>query len=490
MPGVRALRWGLWIAPALLAGCSGKPASHAGAGTLAGAAGAGAVSDGGQSQVGFGNASSAMPAKRSDASMPMQPAPNCAGKTQDARPVEVDMYIMLDRSGSMTETTGAGNTKWDAIRQALTTFVQDGKSAGLGVGLQYFPLGAPGVPEQCNADADCGKTGGQCLNSVCWPSSPSGTFTPMVCLSLNDCPRATPSCAPFGICENDAMLACFNLRPIGPTGCPSNGACTVVPGGCLNYASCNVADYATPAVPIDLLPANAQALTGSLMAEKPLGLTPTPAALSGALSRATTHATQHPDHRVVALLATDGLPTDCLLANTQTVDQAVTDTANIAAQGLAQSPSIETYVIGVFGPNDPSAMQKLDQVAVAGGTAHAFIVDSSKDVSQQLLDALATIRGGVLTCELELPQAPAGQTLDFNLVNVQFTESGQKHDLLYVRSADQCSKAALGWFYDVDPKQGQTPTKINVCPRTCETLQAAHNASTEIRLGCATMGPL
>jgi hypothetical protein len=459
------------------------------------AAGAGAATNpsstssgnAGQGQPGdFGN-SRTMPTARGDAGMPVLQAPNCAGKTQNAQPVEVDMYIMLDRSGSMMEMTGAGNTKWDAIRQALTTFVRDPQSSGLGVGLQYFPIGKTGVPDTCNSDKECGSDGGPCLNKFCRPARFATTFTPTLCLSLADCPFSSPSCGTMGICEMDDTLACVN---VGPNGCQGNnaGACVGIPGGCQNYSVCQAAEYAKPAVAIDLLPGNADPVTNSLMAEMAAGLTPTPVALQGALDLAQMHATAHPDHRVIAVLATDGLPTDCLPANVTTVDQAVMLTANIAAQSLAQATSIQTYVIGVFSPDDTGAMMNLDMMAVAGGTKHAYIVDSSKDVSQQLLDALATIRGGALECELELPTAPAGEKLDFNYVNVQFTDTSQ-HDLFYVRTPDQCTKSNLGWYYDIDPKAG-TPTKILVCPSTCDTLQASRAASIEIKLGCATVAPL
>ena len=53
----------------------------------------------------------------------------------------------------------------------------------------------------------------------------------------------------------------------------------------------------------------------------------------------------------------------------------------------------------------------------------------------------------------------------------------------------QCSKAALGWFYDNDPSTAKTPTKISVCPSTCDTLRAATNATIQVQLGCATQSP-
>ena len=132
--------WPIWAQVLLLACSADKPSFHNVAGAKA--------SDGGAAQSGsgqagsFSNAATGTPAMRRDASTPML-VTSCVGETQHAQPVEVDMYVMLDRSDSMRETTGAGNTKWDAIREALTSFVTDSQSDGLGVGLQYFPLGAP-----------------------------------------------------------------------------------------------------------------------------------------------------------------------------------------------------------------------------------------------------------------------------------------------------------------------------------------------------------
>jgi Mg-chelatase subunit ChlD len=491
MPGVGVRRLWLVVVPVLLASCSaavGKSPLAGSKGTPASDGGA-AAADGSGHATDFGNAPdmSMTAAGRGDASAARKLPADCAGQTQRAAQVQVDMYVMLDRSGSMRAMTGAGATKWDAIRQALSNFVQDAKSSGLGVGLQYFPLGAPGVPESCSADIDCGAQGGPCTTKACKPPPTAQSFPFTQCVTNADCPTASPGCATFGMCELDNTLACFG---IGPNGCQAQGACVPVQGECLGYASCAVADYETPAVPIATLPDNAAAVIASLDAEQPIGLTPTPAALQGALRHAAVHAQQNPSHRVIVLLATDGFPTQCLPASAQTVDQAVDAVAQIAAKGFAMQPSIETYVIGVFGPDDPNAMSQLDRLAVAGGTDHALVVDTSRDVAQQLLDVLATIRHGTLACDFELPAAPQGQTLDFNLVNVELTQGIDTSELLYVGRPDQCDKADLGWFYDVDPGSGQTPTKISACPHTCDALRAAQDAAVDIRLGCATKGPI
>lgn len=415
---------------------------------------------------------------------PISSNEQCVGQTQHAEAVPVDMYLMLDRSASMLEMTGTGQTKWDALRSALASFIADPQSDGLGVGLQYFPLGAPGVPDRCTADADCGLSGGTCLNRACRPPPLATSFSPIPCATDADCPLNSPGCQPLGTCSGNPNLACFN---IGPTGCNTDGACQLYPGQCSEFGSCTSSDYATPAVPIAALPGNAMALTSSLMSKVPVGRTPTGAALRGAIDRATMQRQSNPGHQVIAVLATDGLPTQCLSMDVQTDDQAVEEVATVAAEGAARMPSIRTYVIGVFGSMEMDALMKLNRLASAGGTSNAFIVDATGDVASQFLSALATIRTGGLKCEFQLPMAPTGARLDLMRVNVRVTNAGMPRDIPYVQNAARCATSDLGWFYDVDPAQGGTPSQIRTCPSTCTMFSTLKDATIDIQLGCATI---
>src|SRR5688572_6899101 len=85
----------------------------------------------------------------------------CATATQRAEVLPLDIYVMMDSSGSMLDFVSATGTttKWTAVRAALIAFVQDPLSAGIGVGLQYFPLVQPGVPETCEITGDCAGFG-------------------------------------------------------------------------------------------------------------------------------------------------------------------------------------------------------------------------------------------------------------------------------------------------------------------------------------------
>ena len=123
----------------------------------------------------------------------------CAMNSRKADQIPLDMYLMLDSSGSMTDFIADGKTtKWAAVQKALVAFVNNPDSAGLGVGLQYFPLTQPGAPEVCFASSECG-TGGQ--------FGPCGALltcseTPIPCQVRSDCPRGE-QCVPLGACRSD-----------------------------------------------------------------------------------------------------------------------------------------------------------------------------------------------------------------------------------------------------------------------------------------------
>src|SRR5262249_35853600 len=155
------------------------------------------------------------------------------------------------------------------------------------------------------------------------------------CSTNQDCPGAS-QCVTLGQCANDPTTYCL---PVG-TNCPGNqGQCVAVTSSiCLNTESCNPADYANPAVEIAALPAVAVSLIASMGAKAPQGKTPTAAALQGALDHSSSWASANPTHKVVAVLATDGLPTSCTPLD-------IPGIAQIAAAGVNGSPSILTFVI-------------------------------------------------------------------------------------------------------------------------------------------------
>lgn len=66
----------------------------------------------------------------------------CATATAQAEPVPLDIYIMLDRSGSMGTDCNFGSTtssKWCRAVNSIGGFVQNPATAGNQVAIQYFP---------------------------------------------------------------------------------------------------------------------------------------------------------------------------------------------------------------------------------------------------------------------------------------------------------------------------------------------------------------
>jgi hypothetical protein len=331
----------------------------------------------------------------------------CASTSVTAQKVPLDIYVLFDQSLSMNENV-TGGSKWNVIKGALTTFVQNPGSDGISVGLGYFPLSAPAV---CFQDSDC-KGYGTCANLLC---------------SKGD--------------------------------------------------SCVAANYYAD-VPISLLPQAAGAIVTSLNAHAPIGTTPTFPALQGSYPYVAAWAQTHPNDRTILVLASDGDPTLCDVT-TNTVANIAT---SLVAPALAGMPKILTFVVGVG-----SSLTSLDQIAAAGGTQKAFIVDTAgADPGGQFLAAMKAIEGSVLLgCQYKIPAPPGGGATDFSKVNVRYTPAGGSASLLKkVLNASACTSTDGGWYYDNDA----APTQIILCDSTCGGINNGTGATVEVVLGCASIG--
>lgn len=162
----------------------------------------------------------------------------------------------------------------------------------------------------------------------------------------------------------------------------------------------------------------------------------------------------------------------------------------IAAAGLAGTPSVKTFAIGVFAAADiPSGPNVVNSVAAAGGTTQAFVIntnDPATDVQMQFLQALNTIRGAALGCQYSIPIPEAG-TADFGKLNVQYTAGGTTTSATFLHYSDKASCPATGdgWYYD----SNTAPTQILLCDSTCGRVSTDATGSIEILVGCQTMVP-
>jgi hypothetical protein len=244
-------------------GMGGTGGSTGGTGNSTGGTGTVIVS-GGSTGTGGSGASAGMGSGTGGSTMIQE----CAGDVEMGMPVPVDVYVMLDISGSMLDPSGtSGVTKWDAVKSALNSFFTDAQSAGLSVAIQYFPLRTPGTPTSCTSDTDCGAAGpclldvcqqtpsvfvactpsadpadtapctnavqrddGPCTNSVCHLSGKA-------CASDSDCQTiqaALGKCVQFGSCAGDPTLSCGISNPgHDQPGCGGNN----MPGMCVAATS-------------------------------------------------------------------------------------------------------------------------------------------------------------------------------------------------------------------------------------------------------------
>ena len=209
------------------------------------------------------------------------PLDACAAHVSTAQPIPLDMYIMLDTSASMLDTTTGTITKWDAVKTALTSFLNDSASAGLGVGLQYFPLSKPNAPTSCASDADCGDSG-PCFLKICYGYQGASVLpcdTEADCIDPNTGRDTDGPCLALAQCSGDKDYVCPNPGEACTSNTPMAtdlGTCTAVtPSFCEHTASCDTTMYSTPAAAIATLPGAATGLLASINAKMPDGDTPT-----------------------------------------------------------------------------------------------------------------------------------------------------------------------------------------------------------------------
>ena len=234
---------------------------------------------------------------------------------------------------------------------------------------------------------------------------------------------------------------------------------------------CGVFAYAAPVVPIATLPGAASTLATAINAEQPIGNTPTVPALNGAFDYARRYMSSHAGRRVSVIFATDGQPTECVQQ-----DNSISGAIRVAAAAAAGPSPIKTFVLGV-GPN----LTSLNLIADAGGTAHAYLVESGG--SRELLDALGLIRSTAISCDYTPPAT--GSSLDANAVNVKTRVGPSASEVIVPRVEGRLSCGTSGgWYYD----DNSAPTRLALCPATCDPLVTMAGSVVTLLVGCTSVG--
>ena len=236
--------------------------------------------------------------------------------------------------------------------------------------------------------------------------------------------------------------------------------------------TCNQFDYQPPKVDFAPLPGNAKLITDAMATASPTGFsTPIYPALGGAILAAKAYADGNSGHAAAVLLVTDGAPQGPapMCGNVNPEDPKAI--ADLAAAGV--SYGVKTFVVGLPGVNPMIA----NQIAASGGTGAAIVVGSF-DVKAEFQKALAQVRGEALPCEYLIPDKVEGGAVNVGDVNVLVTPKGGNPAVL----PQDAKCGAKGWKYD-DPVK---PTKIILCPASCQSLKTDFGAKVQILLGCKT----
>ena len=246
---------------------------------------------------------------------------------------------------------------------------------------------------------------------------------------------------------------------------------------------CDAATYAAPAVPMTPLPSPEFAAAIDLVTPATeddwRGGTPTLHVLEGTIGYLEPLEEAEPDAVHAIVLVTDGNPAEC--------EEEGNSLANVQAAVAAVAERIPTYVVGVQNPpvdGAPDAVTNLNQIAVAGGTTQAFVIETG-DPEQTAADLTAIVNGirsTAVSCNVPIPTPPGDQVFDPSRVNVSVTDgSGNQLALGY----DETCVAPETWRYD----DATNPTAIVLCDVTCSAVQVDTAAQLSVEFGCTTRPP-
>lgn len=145
----------------------------------------------------------------------------------------------------------------------------------------------------------------------------------------------------------------------------------------------------------------------------------------------------------------------------------------------AYGQNTTTGCSGPFGTGARLGTVYTTLVTNTGGARGVICQDDWNTVFTDITTAI--VSGSQVACELAIPAAPEGETIDLNKVNVKYQSGATSTTLMHVPTANDCT--AGGWHYD----DNTNPTKIMLCASTCSSVQQDADANLKIELGCSTV---
>lgn len=334
------------------------------------------------------------------------------------------LYILFDRSASMSGATGGSNL-WTPAVAAVKSFIDDEDSAGLGVGIQYFP-----------------KSGGSCDGT--------GYKTPAV----------TPGVLPG---RASAISNSLNQTSpeslLGASGTPIEGALRGATQYCLAYQASHTDEQCVAVIVTDGKPEwdncekNFDTLAGIAKSAKDKGVVTFAVGLAGA------------DFNLLNKIAQQGGAPDC-------------DTSSSSRYACDVSSSADKLSL---------ALAKIRETTVTTET-HTVTYPVTRTITYPVTRTVTRteyrteVQKTPVPCEWTIPESTDGP-FDRDKLNVRWSFADEHKTLLRVGSSADCRDNA--WYYD-NPEQ---PQRVIACGQTCEQIKAEDDSSIDILLGCATIVP-
>ncbi|MBV1859939.1 MAG: VWA domain-containing protein [Nannocystaceae bacterium] len=180
-----------------------------------------------------------------------------------------------------------------------------------------------------------------------------------------------------------------------------------------------------------------------------------------------------------------------------TDDDSSLSAADFTDQFSALSEHLGNFVFhGIVSSLDPDgpACGSCCALGASQGTVYQELITLTGGVEGNLCDqefqpvfaavAQQVIGGASLACSYQIPDPPDGEAFDRDEVNVEFEDSnGMVLPIGRVESEAACAGVAQGWYYD-DPID---PSRIIVCPQTCDTIRGFEAGQVAIKFGCETI---
>lgn len=185
----------------------------------------------------------------------------------------------------------------------------------------------------------------------------------------------------------------------------------------------------------------------------------------------------------------------------QKFDQALS-TLDMAQFGTPQARNYTWYsIVGVgvnnpvtqpWLPGDPIVTAQCTTAVNAGyGYQHLSLMTNglrfplceigSYDAVFQAI-AQGVIAGSKVACDFPVPDAPMGQKVDLNTVEVHYTPTGMGSPTVLKKVADASACVPNGFYLDVAAK------RVYLCPDTCTVVQADDKAAIDVLFACEIGG--